>query len=99
MSSNPPLTFRHPDRYRIACALARADDGAAFGPLGRALDLGNNELAHHLRLLQRAGLIERDHPPGRMRPTILTLTSSGRAALAQHGAVLARLAAEADMAP
>ncbi len=75
-SSVPARARRHqalgePARLAIVDRLALGD--ASPGELGRELGLASNLLAHHVNLLERAGLLERSRSEGDHRRTYLRL--------------------------
>jgi ArsR family transcriptional regulator, arsenate/arsenite/antimonite-responsive transcriptional repressor / arsenate reductase (thioredoxin) len=72
-----------PTRLAIVDALALGD--ASPGEVAAALGLPTNLLAHHLGVLQEAGVIERSRSEGDRRRTYLRLCPEGLAALAPTG--------------
>lgn len=61
-----------PSRLAIIDMLANAD--LASGELGSKLDIPTNLVAHHLRVLEEAGLIERRRSEGDGRRSYVTRT-------------------------
>ncbi len=59
------------NRLRIVDFLTRSD--ASFSQLGAAVQMPSNLLAHHLRILQDAGLVTRHRSEGDRRRTYITL--------------------------
>jgi protein-tyrosine-phosphatase len=68
-----------PTRLAIVDALALGD--ASPGEIGQALGLATNLLAHHLNVLEEAGVIERSRSEGDRRRTYLRLRPHTLAAL------------------
>lgn len=76
-----------PARLAIVDRLAPGD--ASPGEIGRELGLPSNLLAHHVKLLERAGLLERSRSEGDHRRTYLRLRPAALACLAPGGALRA----------
>ena len=76
----------NPGRLRILTALASAsDDRQSFVEIRRRTGLTDGNLATHARRLQSAGFIAIEKSIASGKPlTTLTLTRSGRDALAEH---------------
>ncbi|GAA1375470.1 transcriptional regulator [Luteococcus sanguinis] len=82
-----------PHRLRIAVMLA-AVDTMEFQAIRDDLDVADSVLSKQLKVLSEADYVTLDKRPGHGRQrTWVTLTSSGRTALAAHLAELQRLAA------
>ncbi|HEY3339292.1 MAG TPA: helix-turn-helix domain-containing protein [Propionicimonas sp.] len=64
------------DPSRLAVAELLANGDLASGELGRRLDIPSNLLAHHLHVLEEAGLIERHRSEGDGRRTYVARTPS-----------------------
>ena len=76
-----------PARLAIVDRLVLGD--AAPGELSRALGVPSNLLAHHVKLLEQAGVVERSRSEGDHRRTYLRLRPDALAHLAPAGAVRA----------
>ncbi|MFI7679403.1 helix-turn-helix domain-containing protein [Actinophytocola sp. NPDC049390] len=76
-----------PARLAIVDRLILGD--AAPGELSRALGVPSNLLAHHVKLLEQAGVVERSRSEGDHRRTYLRLRPAALADLAPAGAVRA----------
>src|SRR6187401_1318616 len=76
-----------PARLAIVDLLVLGD--ASPSELGRALGLSSNLLAHHVKLLEQAGVLERSRSEGDHRRTYLRLRPDALAGLAQAGIVRA----------
>lgn len=76
-----------PARVAIVYRLVLGD--ASPSELGRDLGLPSNLLAHHVKLLQRAGLLERSRSEGDHRRTYLRLRPEALAHLAPESAMRA----------
>jgi protein-tyrosine-phosphatase/DNA-binding transcriptional ArsR family regulator len=76
-----------PARLAIVDRLVLGD--AAPGELSRALGLPSNLLAHHVKLLEHAGVVERSRSEGDHRRTYLRLRPAALAHLAPEGMVRA----------
>ncbi len=76
-----------PARLAIVDRLVLGD--AAPGELSRALGVPSNLLAHHVKLLEKAGLVERSRSEGDHRRTYLRLRPEALADLAPEGVVRA----------
>jgi ArsR family transcriptional regulator, arsenate/arsenite/antimonite-responsive transcriptional repressor / arsenate reductase (thioredoxin) len=74
-----------PARLAIVDRLVLGD--AAPGELGRALGLPSNLLAHHVKQLEQAGVVERSRSEGDHRRTYLRLRPEAVADLAPEGLV------------
>jgi ArsR family transcriptional regulator, arsenate/arsenite/antimonite-responsive transcriptional repressor / arsenate reductase (thioredoxin) len=93
---NPELTARarlyaalgEPARLAIVDMLLLGD--AAPSELGRELRLPSNVLAHHVKLLARAGLVERSRSAGDARRTYLRLRADALTGLVPSGVRQAR---------
>ncbi|HEY0805811.1 MAG TPA: ArsR family transcriptional regulator [Pseudonocardiaceae bacterium] len=72
-----------PARLTIVDRLLLGD--ASPGEVGHAMGLPSNLLAHHLKLLEQAGLIERSRSEGDQRRTYLRLRSAALADLVPTG--------------
>jgi protein-tyrosine-phosphatase len=68
-----------PGRLAIVDALTLGD--ASPGEIGRALDMSTNLLAHHVNVLQEAGLVRRTQSEGDRRRTYLRLIPDALIAL------------------
>jgi protein-tyrosine-phosphatase len=75
-----------PHRLQIVDELAMSDRSPSA--LGASLDLGSNLLAHHLRVLEEAGLIERLASAGDARRRYLRLLPERLATIAEPVATL-----------
>ncbi len=75
-------------RLRIVDRLCVSD--AAASELGVLLDVPSNLLAHHLNVLQDAGLVSRQKSEGDGRRTYVTLVPDAVPAAGRSGATLAR---------
>jgi protein-tyrosine-phosphatase len=75
-----------PTRLRIVDELALSDRSPS--ELGAALRIGSNLLAHHLAVLDRAGILERTVSAGDGRRRYLRLASNGLASIAEPVASL-----------
>jgi protein-tyrosine-phosphatase/DNA-binding transcriptional ArsR family regulator len=64
------------DPVRLHVVDLLAHDDLSPKQLASALDLPTNLLAHHLQILERAGLIERHHSEGDRRRTYVTRTAA-----------------------
>ena len=64
------------DAHRLAIVDALADRDLAPAELGQVLDLPSNLLAHHVGVLERAGVIERRRSDGDGRRSYLSLMRS-----------------------
>ncbi|TDV45345.1 helix-turn-helix domain-containing protein [Actinophytocola oryzae] len=76
-----------PARLAIVDRLLLGD--ASPSELGRALGIGSNLLAHHVKLLEQAGVIERSRSEGDHRRTYLRLRPAALAGLVPAGVVRA----------
>ncbi|HEX6361034.1 helix-turn-helix domain-containing protein [Actinophytocola sp.] len=76
-----------PTRLAIVDRLLLGD--ASPGELGHALGLASNLLAHHVKLLEQAGVVERSRSEGDHRRTYLRLRPAVLAGLLPDGAVRA----------
>jgi protein-tyrosine-phosphatase len=74
-----------PARLAIVDRLLLGD--ASPSELGRALGIASNLLAHHLKLLEQAGVLERSRSEGDHRRTYLHLRPDALASLVPAGAV------------
>jgi protein-tyrosine-phosphatase len=74
-----------PARLAIVDRLVLGD--AAPGELGRALGVPSNLMAHHVKLLEQAGLVERSRSEGDHRRTYLRLRPAALAHLVPEGSV------------
>ncbi|XVQ16136.1 helix-turn-helix domain-containing protein [Spirillospora sp. CA-255316] len=80
-----------PARLAVVDALVLGD--ASPGELGRALGLPSNLLAHHLRVLAEAGLVQRARSEADRRRTYVRLVPAALAGLNPAVSVLTRAAA------
>jgi ArsR family transcriptional regulator, arsenate/arsenite/antimonite-responsive transcriptional repressor / arsenate reductase (thioredoxin) len=76
-----------PARLAIVDQLVLGD--ASPGELSQALDVPSNLLAHHVKLLQQVGVVERSRSEGDHRRTYLRLCLSALAGLVPSGVVSA----------
>ena len=76
-----------PARLAIVDRLLLGD--ASPGELGRELGIASNLLAHHVKLLEQAGVVERSRSEGDHRRTYLRLRPEALAGLGPVGAVRA----------
>lgn len=74
-----------PARLAIVDRLVLGD--ASPGELGRALGIASNLLAHHVKLLEQAGVVERSRSEGDHRRTYLRLRPDALAGLGPAGVV------------
>jgi ArsR family transcriptional regulator, arsenate/arsenite/antimonite-responsive transcriptional repressor / arsenate reductase (thioredoxin) len=72
-----------PARLAIVDLLVLGD--ASPSEIGSKLGLASNLLAHHVKLLEQAGLVERSRSEGDQRRTYLRLRPDGLAAIASGG--------------
>jgi protein-tyrosine-phosphatase/DNA-binding HxlR family transcriptional regulator len=72
-----------PGRLSIVDTLSRSD--ASPSELGRALAMPSNLVAHHVRVLQEAGLVMRSRSEGDRRRTYLRLVPEAVASIAPAG--------------
>ncbi|MEU4580294.1 transcriptional regulator [Nonomuraea sp. ATR24] len=86
-------TIHAPIRLRI-CAMLAAVESAEFSVVRDSIGISDSVLSKHAKVLQTAGYL--DLAKAR-RTTWLSLTASGRAALAGHLAELRRIAALAEL--
>ncbi|MFB9903804.1 transcriptional regulator [Allokutzneria oryzae] len=84
----------HPANRLHICALLATTDEGEFGPLREELGVSDSVLSKQLRILEEAGYVSLRKASadgkGRVR-TWVTLTKSGRRALAGHLAALHRM--------
>src|SRR6266516_8190906 len=76
-----------PARLAIVDRLSLGD--ASPGEIGRALGVASNLLAHHVKLLEQAGVLERSRSEGDQRRTYLRLRPATLAGLLPARAVRA----------
>jgi DNA-binding MarR family transcriptional regulator len=104
------MTAEHPasgidetvhQRYRLGILTITAEaKRAEFGYLQEALGLTAGNLSRHVSVLEQAGLVQVDKGYAGRRPrTWVSITRSGRAALAAEMRALAALVRDYDAAP